>query len=56
MTKEAGIAFVDTMFDRGREMENTEELMNGFRLWDMRFDTNCKEILERPSDIQATRR
>jgi len=49
MGKNAGIEFVDSIFGRDRELENTEKLMNSVRLWNMRFDANCEEILRRPS-------
>jgi hypothetical protein len=45
MGKNAGMEFVDTMFGRDRELEHTERLMSSIRLWDMRFDANCEEIL-----------
>ncbi|KAJ5690098.1 hypothetical protein N7462_004490 [Penicillium macrosclerotiorum] len=49
MGRNAGCEFVESIFGRDRELENTEELMNGIRLWNMRFDANCEEILRRPS-------
>jgi hypothetical protein len=49
MGKNAGTEFVDSIFGRDRELENTEKLMNSVRLWNMRFDANCEEILRRPS-------
>jgi hypothetical protein len=49
MGKNAGTEFVDSIFGRDRELENTEKLMNSIRLWNMRFDANCEEILRRPS-------
>ena len=49
MGKNAGTEFVDSIFGRDRELENTEKLMNSIRLWSMRFDANCEEILRRPS-------
>ena len=48
MGKNAGTEFVDSIFGRDRELENTEKLMNSIRLWNMRFDANCEEILRRP--------
>ncbi|EEH22425.1 hypothetical protein PABG_04636 [Paracoccidioides brasiliensis Pb03] len=47
MGRNAGCEFVDSIFGRDRELENTERLMNSIRLWDMRFDANCDEILRR---------
>jgi hypothetical protein len=49
MGKNAGTEFVDSIFGRDRELENTEKLMNSVRLWNMRFDANCEDILRRPS-------
>ncbi|KAJ5489070.1 hypothetical protein N7539_003960 [Penicillium diatomitis] len=49
MGRNAGCEFVDSIFGRDRELENTEKLMNSIRLWNMRFDANCEEILRRPS-------
>ena len=49
MGKNSGIEFVDTIFGRDRELENTESLMQSIRLWNMRFDANCEDILRRPS-------
>ena len=48
MGKNAGTELVDSIFGRDRELENTEKL-NSVRLWNMRFDANCEEILTRPS-------
>ncbi|CAF9935653.1 MAG: hypothetical protein ALECFALPRED_006508 [Alectoria fallacina] len=49
MGKNSGCEFVDSIFGRDRELEETESLMHGIRLWNMRFDANCEEILRRPS-------
>ncbi|EYE91764.1 uncharacterized protein EURHEDRAFT_416041 [Aspergillus ruber CBS 135680] len=49
MGRNAGCEFVESLFGRDRELENTEKLMNSIRLWNMRFDANCDEILRRPS-------
>lgn len=46
MGKESGIEFVDTIFGRDRELEKTEKFMTGTRLWTMRFDANCDDILK----------
>ncbi|KAK1028093.1 hypothetical protein LTR33_017393, partial [Friedmanniomyces endolithicus] len=45
MGKNSGCEFVDAMFGRDRELERTERLMTGMRLWSMRFDANCEAIL-----------
>ncbi|KAH9845391.1 vegetative cell wall protein gp1 [Teratosphaeria destructans] len=49
MGKNSGCEFVDSMFGRHRELERTEKLMTGMRLWSMRFDANCEDILRNPS-------
>lgn len=46
--KNAGIEFVDSLFGRDRQLENTEKFMSSIRLWNLRFDANCEEILRRP--------
>ncbi|WEW56919.1 hypothetical protein PRK78_002377 [Emydomyces testavorans] len=51
MGRTAGCEFVDSIFGRDRELENTEKLMNSIRLWNMRFDANCEDILRRPTDV-----
>ncbi|KAK3617814.1 hypothetical protein LTR56_025048, partial [Elasticomyces elasticus] len=48
MGKNSGCEFVDSMFGRDRELERTERLMTGLRLWSMRFDANCEAILVNP--------
>ncbi|KAL5405159.1 hypothetical protein PMIN03_008618 [Paraphaeosphaeria minitans] len=49
MGKNSGCEFVDSIFGRDRELEKTEKLMTGMRLWSMRFDANCEDILRRPT-------
>ncbi|EAW13160.1 uncharacterized protein ACLA_016060 [Aspergillus clavatus NRRL 1] len=49
MGRNAGCEFVESIFGRDRELENTEKLMNSIRVWNMRFDANCEEILRKPS-------
>lgn len=46
--KNAGTEFVDSIFGRDRQLENTEKFMASTRLWNLRFDVNCEEILRRP--------
>jgi len=46
--KNAGIEFVDSIFGRDRQLENTEKFMASIRLWNLRFDANCEDILRRP--------
>ncbi|EME78721.1 uncharacterized protein MYCFIDRAFT_56947 [Pseudocercospora fijiensis CIRAD86] len=48
MGKNSGCEFVDTIFGRDRELDRTEKLMTGMRLWSMRFDANCEDILRNP--------
>lgn len=49
MGKNSGREFVDSIFGRDRELEKTEKLMTGMRLWSMRFDANCDDILRFPA-------
>ncbi|PLN78467.1 hypothetical protein BDW42DRAFT_174888 [Aspergillus taichungensis] len=49
MGRNAGCEFVESIFGRDRELENTEKLMHSIRLWNMRFDANCEEILRHPT-------
>ncbi|KAJ4353517.1 uncharacterized protein N0V89_005247 [Didymosphaeria variabile] len=45
----SGVEFVESMFGKDRELNKTEKLMTGMRLWSMRFDANCEEILKYPA-------
>ena len=47
--KGAGVEFVDTLFGRERELEKTERFMSQVRLWNLRFDANCEDILRNPT-------
>ena len=47
--KNAGVEFVETLFGRERQLEGTEIFMTSCRLWNMRSDANCDEILRNPS-------
>lgn len=49
MGNNSGREFVDAIFGRDRELAKTEKLMAMMRLWSMRFDANCEEILRNPS-------
>lgn len=49
MGKNSGTEFVETMFGRDRRLEETEKLMASMRLWNMRFDANCEEVVRSPS-------
>lgn len=49
MGKNAGTEFVESIFGRERYLETTERLMNRLRVWTMRFDVNCEDIIRRPS-------
>lgn len=44
----AGVEFVKTVFGRERELERTEAFMQQVRLWNLRFDANCEDILRKP--------
>lgn len=47
--KNAGIEFVDSIFGRDRMLDSTEKFMASIRLWNLRFDANCEEILRHPT-------
>ncbi|EFX00420.1 hypothetical protein CMQ_7422 [Grosmannia clavigera kw1407] len=47
--KNAGIEFVETLFGRERELEKTERFMQSVRLWNLRFDANCEDIIRQPT-------
>lgn len=49
MGKNSGCEFVDSIFGRDRELDKSEKLMSAIRLWSMRFDANCDEILRNPT-------
>ncbi|KAI8936328.1 hypothetical protein NX059_006743 [Plenodomus lindquistii] len=49
MGKNTGVEFVESIFGRDRELEKTEKLMTGMRLWSHRFDVNCVPILDYPA-------
>jgi len=46
--KMLGKEFVDSIFGRDRQLETTEILMASMRLWNLRFDANCEDILRNP--------
>lgn len=47
--KHSGVEFVDTLFGRDRELGKTEKFMQNVRLFNLRFDANCDEILRNPA-------
>jgi hypothetical protein len=47
--KSAGVEFVETLFGHDREKDKTDRFMTSVRLWNLRFDTNCEEILKKPT-------
>ena len=49
LVKNAGCEFVDALFRKEGQLAATEKLMSSFRLWNLRFDANCEDILKRPS-------
>ncbi|RDW66431.1 hypothetical protein BP6252_10066 [Coleophoma cylindrospora] len=48
--KNAGTEFVDSIFGRDRQLDQTEKFMASIRLWNMRFDANCEDILRNPRE------
>ncbi|GJC96417.1 vegetative cell wall protein gp1 [Colletotrichum higginsianum] len=55
--KTAGVDFVTTLFSREGELDKTERLMQGCRLFVLRFDANCEDVLQKVARIkhEATR-
>lgn len=51
--KNAGTEFVDSIFGRDRHLESTEKFMASIRLWNLRFDANCEDILRRPGQFDS---
>jgi hypothetical protein len=47
--KNSGVEFVLTLFGRDRELAKTEKLMQGIRLFNLRFDANCQDIIDTPT-------
>ncbi|KHO01601.1 uncharacterized protein MAM_00602 [Metarhizium album ARSEF 1941] len=47
--KNSGVEFVVTLFGRDRELAKTEKLMQGIRLFNLRFDANCQDIIDTPT-------
>ncbi|CCF33408.1 vegetative cell wall protein gp1 [Colletotrichum higginsianum] len=45
--KTAGVEFVTTLFGREGELDKTERLMQGCRLFVLRFDANCEDVLQK---------
>jgi len=50
--KHSGIEFVLSIFGRDRQLEPTEKFMSSLRLWNLRFDANCEDILRRPGQYE----
>ena len=48
MGKRSGEVFAQTMFGRDGELERTERLMQAVRLWGLRFEANCEEVVRDP--------
>jgi hypothetical protein len=47
--KNSGVEFVDTLFGRDRELARTERFMQNMRIFNLRFDANCEDIIRNPS-------
>ncbi|KAK4199820.1 hypothetical protein QBC40DRAFT_265582 [Triangularia verruculosa] len=47
--KAAGVEFIETMFGREHKLERTERFIVSAKLWNMRFEANCDDILRKPS-------
>jgi hypothetical protein len=49
LDKGAGVEFVETLFGRDREHDNTMKFMQQVRTWIFRFDQNCEAVLKNPT-------
>ncbi|KAH6617773.1 hypothetical protein B0J18DRAFT_372091 [Chaetomium sp. MPI-SDFR-AT-0129] len=49
LDKSAGVEFVDTLFGVDCELDRTNRFMASVRLWNLRFDTNCEDLLNKPT-------
>jgi hypothetical protein len=47
LVKNAGTEFVDSIFGTDTQLEATKKVKAITRLWNLRFDANCEEILRR---------
>lgn len=43
--KKEGVEFVEILFGRERQLRSTKRFIRSMRLWNLRFDANCHEIL-----------
>jgi hypothetical protein len=48
MGPKAGVAFVQCLFGRDKELEKTEKLMANIRLFSVRFEVNIEPIIRNP--------
>ncbi|KAF5533466.1 vegetative cell wall gp1 [Fusarium napiforme] len=48
--KNAGVAFVETIFGEDKELKRIERLMQNLRLYNLRFDANCENIIRNPGE------
>ena len=49
LVEKVGVEFLEPLFGRERQLEETERFMTTCRQWNMRFDENCKVILRESS-------
>jgi hypothetical protein len=54
MGKNSAFEFVDSIFGKDRELESTEKLMEGLRLWNTRFDDHCFQWLSDPPAVDVS--
>ncbi len=47
--KSSGVEFVHTLFGPDREGEKTDKFMQSIRLFNMRFDANCDDVVRNPT-------
>ncbi|KAL5619941.1 hypothetical protein FOBRF1_003187 [Fusarium oxysporum] len=47
--KNAGVVFIDTLFGQDKELKRTERWMQNMRIYNLRFDANCEDMIRNPS-------
>jgi hypothetical protein len=49
LVNNAGVEFVETLFGADREIDRTNRFLASIRLWNLRFDSNCEDIIKKLS-------
>ncbi|KAK4178267.1 hypothetical protein QBC36DRAFT_288737 [Triangularia setosa] len=51
--EQTGVEFGKTMIDEENEWKKTERWMHSIRLWNLRFDANCEEMIRNLLAVKA---